>query len=158
MTGVVLVGVSLSRSIDDDAADASRENAGDGKGDDPAHVDPGNHAPVDTPPGARAKTDTNGGASDALGGGDGELCRIVVSLLLKTEAVVVRELTKSGGKDDGDGSSQFHGETTRGRVESQAVTQVAHDVVTISPDTEGNTSTTEAAIEGQWLLRVAKVW
>lgn len=58
-----------------------------------------------------------------------------------------RVLTKTGGKNDSNSGTEFHGETSRGRVQCQAVTKVAHDVVAISPDTEGNTSTTEAAVE-----------
>ncbi|GMF74439.1 unnamed protein product [Aspergillus oryzae] len=45
------------------------------EGDDPAHVDPGNHSPVDRSPGTVAKTNTNCRAGDTLGGGDGKLCR-----------------------------------------------------------------------------------
>ena len=65
-----------ARSVDDDAADAARDDTGDGQRHHPAHVDPGNHAPVDRPPGTRAETDTDGGTGDTLGGGDGELCSL----------------------------------------------------------------------------------
>lgn len=54
------------------------------------------------------------------------------------------KLTKTGRQNDGASSTQLHRETTSGRVERQSVTQVAHDVVSVGPDTEGDTSTTEA--------------
>ena len=69
-----LVGEVPARSVDDDTADAARDDTGNGQSDDPSHVDPRNHAPVDRPPGTGAETDTNGGTSDALSGGDGQLC------------------------------------------------------------------------------------
>lgn len=67
--------VAPAGGVDDDTADAARDDTGNGEGDDPAHVDPGNHAPVDGAPGARAETDTNGSTSDTLSSGDGELCK-----------------------------------------------------------------------------------
>lgn len=63
-----------ARGVDDDAGKTAREDTGNGECEDPASVNPGNHAPVDGPPGARAETDTDNGASDALSGRDGELC------------------------------------------------------------------------------------
>ena len=66
--------VSPARSVDNDAHQAARDDTGGGQGDDPAEVDPGNHAPVDGAPGARAETDTDSCARDALSCGDGELC------------------------------------------------------------------------------------
>lgn len=66
--------VSPARSVDDEASQDSGEGGGDGQGDDPAHVDPGNHAPVDGAPGAGAQADTDGGAGDALGGRHGKFC------------------------------------------------------------------------------------
>ena len=66
-----------ARSVDDDAHQAARNDTGDGEGDDPAEVNPGDHAPVDGAPCAGAETDADGGASDALRGGDRELCEIV---------------------------------------------------------------------------------
>lgn|SRR5688572_4267067 len=65
-----------ARSVDDDTADAARNDTGDWQGDDPAHVDPRDHAPVDRPPGTGAKTNTNGGTGDTLGSRDRELCRV----------------------------------------------------------------------------------
>lgn len=74
---VNLTTVTPAGSVDDDTAEAARDDASDGEGDDPAHVDPGNHAPVDGSPGTRAETDTNGSTGDALSGGNGELCGVV---------------------------------------------------------------------------------
>lgn len=69
-----LTAVAPARSIDDDAHQAARDDAGHGQSDEPAHVDPAHKAPVDGPPRARAKTDTDGSASDALCSGNRELC------------------------------------------------------------------------------------
>ena len=66
--------IAPARSVDDDTAEAARDDTSDGEGDDPTHVDPGDHAPVDGPPGTRAETDTDGSTSDALSCGDGKLC------------------------------------------------------------------------------------
>ena len=61
-------------SVDDESAHATGDDTGDRQGHDPTHVDPGHHAPIDGPPGAGAETNTDGGTSDALSGGDRELC------------------------------------------------------------------------------------
>lgn len=63
-----------ARSVDDESHKAAGDDTGYGEREDPAHVDPGDHAPVDSPPGARAETDADGGTSNALRGGYGELC------------------------------------------------------------------------------------
>ena len=133
--------VTPARGVDDDGAQAARDDTGNGEGDDPAHVDPGDHAPVDRPPGARAETDTDGSSGDALRGGDGELCEGVgISYILLQNA---GSRTETGSKDDGDGGTKFHGETTRGGVKGQAVAEDLHDVVTVGPDTEGNSTAPE---------------
>jgi hypothetical protein len=55
-----------------------------------------------------------------------------------------RELTKTSGQNDGDDRSKFHGEATGRRHESDTVTQVTHNVVTVCPKTEDNTSTAKS--------------
>jgi hypothetical protein len=65
-------GVAPARSVDDEPSKAAGGNTGNWEGNNPTHVDPGNHAPVNGAPGTGAKTDTDGGTGDALGGGDGE--------------------------------------------------------------------------------------
>lgn len=57
------------------------------------------------------------------------------------------KLTETGGQDDGANSSQLHRETTRRRVQGDAVTQVPHDVVSVCPDTYHDSDTTENAIQ-----------
>lgn len=52
----------------------TRDQASRRDSNNPSEIDPSNHAPVDGTPIAVAKTYTYNGASDALGGGDGELC------------------------------------------------------------------------------------
>jgi hypothetical protein len=56
-------------SIEDNSQETARDDSGDGKGDEPSTVDPGNHAPVDGLVVSGAETDTDGGTSDALSGG-----------------------------------------------------------------------------------------
>lgn len=54
----------------------------------------------------------------------------------------ITKRTQLGGENNGGGRAKLHGETTRRRVESQAVTKVAHDVVAVSPKTDGDGGTT----------------
>jgi len=109
------------RSVDDDTGQASGHDTGDWEGDEPTKVDPGNHSPVDGSPGTGAESDADGGTGDTLGGGDGE--------------------GEAGGHDNGDGGAKFHGETARWGVESDAVTELAHDVVAVEPETQGESDT-----------------
>jgi len=110
-----------SRGVDDDGHGAAGDDTGDWEGDEPAHVDPGNHSPVDSFDGSSAEGDTDGGTSDALSGGGGQ--------------------GKTGSQNDGKSSTQLHGETTGRRVQGEAVTQVTHHVVTVSPETDRDSST-----------------
>lgn len=52
---------------------------------------------------------------------------------------------ETGSKDDGDGSAKFHGETTGRGLEGESVTEIAHEMVSISPETddEGGGGVTE---------------
>ena len=61
-------------SVDDEGHQAARDDTGTRQGDDPAAVDPADHAPVQGTPVAVAQTDADNGAGDALGGRDGQLC------------------------------------------------------------------------------------
>jgi len=106
-------GIAPPGGVDDDAHQTPRDDARHGQGDDPAKVDPRDHAPVDGAPGARAEADADGGARDALRGGDGEFWRgesglvrllflLVVVVLLEqvdggTEREREREMTYSTG-------------------------------------------------------------
>lgn len=80
------------------------------------HHDPCNSLPVDCLGVTVAKSNTDGGTSDAHGGGDGE--------------------TVLGSENDGNGGSKFHRESTRGRVKSDVVTESTHDVVTVSGESD----------------------
>lgn len=111
------------RSVDDESHDETGDERSRWQGDEPTAVGPGDHSPVDSPPLSRAETNTDSSTDDALGGGDGE--------------------GKTGGEHNGDSSSQLHRETTDWRVESDAVTKVAHEVVSVSPETDGNCSSSE---------------
>lgn len=70
------------RGEGDETHQAAGNETGGGDGNDPSEVDPGDHAPVDGSPVTVAETDADNGASDALGGGDGELCLVVSICLL----------------------------------------------------------------------------
>ncbi|KAI6767583.1 hypothetical protein HG530_005592 [Fusarium avenaceum] len=61
--------------------------------------------------------------------------------------MMLGQLTKTGGQDDCNSSTKLHTETSSGRVKSQTVTKVAHDVVSVGPDTKSNTGTTKAPIQ-----------
>lgn len=65
------------------------------------------------------------------------------------EGIYGQNLTETGSKDDCDTGTKLHTETSRRRVKGQAVTKVAHDVVSISPDTKSNSSTTKATTKCQ---------
>ena len=109
--------------VEDDTHQASRHQTRARQGDKPAHVDPGDHAPVDSPPGAITEADTNRGASDTL-------CR----------ADRKRKLSRH---DDGDGGTELHRETTSRRVQSDLVSERTHNVVSVCPQTDDDTGTSE---------------
>lgn len=54
-----------------------------------------------------------------------------------------RRHTQPGGNNDSNGGTQLHSEPTRGRVQGKTVTQVAHDVIAVCPDSDGDRDTTE---------------
>jgi hypothetical protein len=110
--------------VEHNAHQATRDDTGARKSDKPSHVDPRNHAPVDSPPSTVTQTDTDSGASDALSGRDGK--------------------GKLGGHDDSHCSTEFHGKATSRRVKSDLVTQRAHDVVAVRPETDNDASSTES--------------
>lgn len=64
-------------SIGDEAHEATGNEASNGNGDEPTHVDPADHAPVDRTPVTVAETNTDNGTSDALSSRDGKLCVMV---------------------------------------------------------------------------------
>ncbi len=142
--------VPPTRRVDDDAADAARDEGSDGKSHDPSHVDPRNDAPVDRPPRAGAKSHADRRASNALRSRHGEFC-------IRESAAVhgarrVAALTEASGQDDGAGCAEFHGETARGRVQREPVAQHLHDVVAVGPDAESNTGTAKAPLSCQSLV------
>ena len=68
-----LVADSPARGIDDDAHQTACNDTGYWQSDNPAHVDPSNHAPIDCSPGAVAQPNADCRARDTLRGRDGEL-------------------------------------------------------------------------------------
>ena len=109
-------------SIDDDTHQATSDDTSNWEGEDPTCVTPGNHSPVESLNITVTESDTHGSSDNALGGGDWE--------------------REAGSHNDCDSGTKLHGETTGWGLESKAVTQVPHDVVTISPETNDNSSTT----------------
>lgn len=70
--------ITPARSIDDDTHQTSRNDAGNRQSDEPAHVDPSHKAPVDGPPCARAKTNTDSSARNTLRSRHRQLCKSIV--------------------------------------------------------------------------------
>lgn len=95
---------------------ATTNQTRDGDGDDPREEQETNTLPVDSLEGTVAKTDTNGGTSDAHGCGDGELVL--------------------GEDEGGDGGAHLHGRTTGWRVVGELVTHDLHDVVSVGDETD----------------------
>jgi hypothetical protein len=110
--------------VEHDAHQATRDDTSARKSDKPTHVDPCDHAPIDSPPSTVAQTDADSGACDALSGRDGK--------------------GKLGGHNNGYCGTEFHGKTTSRRVKSDLITQCAHDVVAVRPETDNDASSTES--------------
>lgn len=90
------------RSVESKTHKTTTDETGNGNGHNPREEEEANSLPVDGPEGAIAKTDTNGGTSDAHGGGDGE--RVL------------------GEDENGDGGTHLHRGTSRGGVVGKLVT------------------------------------
>lgn len=130
--------------VDGKSHEAAADETGNGDGHDPREEEKAESLPVDGPPGTVAETDTDGGAGDAHGGGDGE-------------GVL-------GEDENGDGGTHLHGGTTARGVVGELVTHdcndslafsvfklewwgwgwicfsrlTLHDVVTVSDETDAN--------------------
>lgn len=116
------------RSINEKSKKTSGGSTSDGDGEDPSEEDPSESAVVDGLGSGRDETDTGSGTGDAHGGGDGD--------------TVLR------GEEDGDGGSELHGETTGWGHESELVSELGHDVVTVGGETDDDHSTTESKNPG----------
>lgn len=117
--------------IENDTHKASCSDTDNRDGEDPSEEDPSESPPVEGAPITIAHGDAKSGTDDAHGGGYWE--------------------TIVGSEDDGDCRSQFHRETTRGRVESQAVTDDTHNVVAVGCETDDDHCTTEDENpDGDW--------
>lgn len=105
--------------------------SGDGSdrdGQDPTQEDPTECSPVDSPPSAGDKTDTGSGTHDTHRGGDG------------------KGILRS--KEDGNGRTELHRETTGWRHKGKSVTDGSHDLVTVSGETDNDHGTTESENPG----------
>ncbi len=78
--------------IDNDSHQATCNDTSTWQCDDPAHIDPSDHTPVDRLEIAGTETHADSCARNALGGRDGQ--------------------SQSRGHDDGEGTAEFHRETT----------------------------------------------
>lgn len=112
-------------SVDDDTHEDTGNDTSNWEGNEPTGVAPSNHSPVDGPEITVAKSDTNDGTDNALSGGNWN--------------------GETGGHNNSDGGSELHGETTGWRLQSKTVTEIAHNVVSISPETndQGGSTVTE---------------
>ena len=90
------------RSVKEQTHEHTADCTGNGDGHDPGENKQADSLPVDSLDGTVAETDTNGGASNAHGGGDGE--RVL------------------GEDEHGDGGTHLHGRTTGRRVVGDLVT------------------------------------
>jgi hypothetical protein len=108
------------RSVEDNAHGKTTDGTGDGDGHDPREDKETNTLPVDSLDGTVAETDTDGGTSDAHG--------------RRYRERVLRE------DEDGEGSTHFHGATTRRRVVGDLVTHDLHDVVAVGDETKRQSS------------------
>lgn len=59
-------------SVGDETHQTTRDETSGGHSDEPTHVNPGNHAPVDSAPVTVAETDADDSTGDTLSGGDGK--------------------------------------------------------------------------------------
>lgn len=90
------------RGVECQTHETATDQTSDGDGHDPGEDQQEDPLPVDGAEAAVAETDTNGGTSDAHGGGDGELVL--------------------GEDKDGDGGTHLHGGATAGGVVGDLVT------------------------------------
>ena len=90
------------RSVKEQTHEHTADGTGNGDGHDPGENKQADSLPVDSLDGTVAETDTDGGASNAHGGGDGE--RVL------------------GEDEHGDGGTHLHGRTTGRRVVGDLVT------------------------------------
>lgn len=106
------------RAVEQDAHGATTNKTSDRNSHEPRENQKTNSLPVNSLEGTVAQTNTDGSASDAHGSRDRE--------------GVLRE------DEDGDGSTKFHGGTTRRRVVGDLVTHDLHDVVSVGDETNAD--------------------
>lgn len=117
------------RDIDGHGHDKTRNETSARDGQAPTNEDLAKLLPVNAAQISVGQGYTNNSTSDALGGGNGK--------------------TKLAGKKDSNGSGKLHGVATRRRVLGDAVTQVAHNVVAKSPETNTESKTTNCLDPGR---------
>ena len=107
-------------SVEHNGAGDTTNGTSDGNCHDPGEDQETNSLPVDRLKSTVAKTDTNGGTSNAHGCGDGQ-----------------RVLRKD---EDSKSGTHLHGATSAGRVVGDLVTHDLHDVVAVGDETERKSS------------------
>ena len=105
------------RGVEDNAHQTAGEGTRDGDGHEPGESQQTDSLPVDGAPGSVAQADSDGGAGDAHGGGDGELVL--------------------GEQEDGDGGAHFHGGATGRGVVGDLVAHDFHDIVAVGDQANG---------------------
>ena len=111
------------RRIQNDTHQAPRHQPSTRQRDEPPHVDPRHHTPINRAPRPITQPHTNRRTGDTLRRRHRE-----------------REL---GRHDDGDGGTELHRETARRRVQRDFVAQRAHDVVAVGPEADDDASAAE---------------
>jgi hypothetical protein len=111
------------RRIKNNPHQAPRHQPSTGQRDEPPHIDPRHHTPVNRPPRPITQPHTDRRTGDALRRrhGKGEL----------------------GRHDDSNGSTELHREPTRRRVQRDLVAQRAHDVVAVGPEADDDAGAAE---------------
>ena len=104
------------RRIDNHRHQPSRHQPRHGHRHEPTKVNPRHHTPIDGAPVAVAQANTHGAARNALRRRDGQ--------------------PKPRRHDDGDRGSELHREPARRRDERDAVFQIGHDFVAVSPEAD----------------------
>ena len=74
------INCSPVRGVGDEAHQAASDQTSGGDSDEPSHVNPGNHSPVNGPPVTIAETNSDNGTSDALSGRNGKLCKTKLAM------------------------------------------------------------------------------
>lgn len=111
-------------SVKNDSGEATSHGTNGGDGEDPSGNDPSQSFPVERFDISVAKSNSESSSGDAHGRGDGKS-------VLRSE-------------ENGNGGSELHAESSRGRVESESVSEDSHDVVSVGSQSEDDHGSSES--------------